>query len=314
MRAVAVSDFGAAPELMDLPVPSAGPGQVLVRLRAAGYNPFDLKLVDGALRGAVEHHFPLIVGSDATGEVEMIGEGVSGFRPGDRVYGQFMRPPEGLGGYAEYGLADAGGPIAKMPEGMLFEQAAAVPTASMTAYNLVADGRVDAGQTVLIVGGTGGVGQSAVQLAADQGATVIATAAPAEADVIRYLGASETVDHTAGPIADQVLAHHPDGVDAIIDLVTPPDGIAALTGLVRPGGTMLSTIGALDPDALAAREIRGVNLRNAPSGRLLRNLADMVDGDRLRIRIQAQVPLSDAPAVLKEIRSRPARGKTVFTI
>lgn len=314
MRAVVVSDFGAAPELADRPAPSAGPGQMLVRLHAAGYNPFDLKVVDGALKGVVEHSFPLILGSDGAGEVEMIGEGVSGFRPGDRVYGQFMRLPEGLGSYAEYGLADANGPIAKMPEGMLFEQAAAVPTASMTAYNLVSEGRVDEDQTVLIVGATGGVGQSAVQLAVDQGAKVIATATPEEADVIRYLGASETVDHTASPIADQVLAHHPNGVDVIIDLVTPPNAIPTLTGLLRPGGTILSTIGSLDPESLAPQEIRAINLQNTPSAHLLTTLANMVDSDRLRIRIQSQLPLKEAPETLRKTRTHQAQGKIVFTL
>lgn len=314
MRAVAVSDFAAVPELMELPVPSAGPGQVLVRLRAASYNPFDLKAADGALKDVVPHHFPMILGSDGAGEVEMVGEGVSGFRPGERVYGQFLNLTRGLGSYAEYAVADAAGPLAKMPEGMLFEQAAAVPTASLTAYDLIRTGRVDEGQTVLVVGATGGVGQSAVQLAADQGATVIATAPASEADVIHYLGADETVDHTAGPIADQVLALRPNGVDAVLDLVTPPDRIDTMVGLVRPGGTILSTIGALDTEALAGRELRAVNLQNTAGGEALRVLADMVDSDRLRIRIQAQIPLADAPAMLKDARTTPARGKTVITI
>jgi NADPH:quinone reductase-like Zn-dependent oxidoreductase len=314
MRAVAVSDFAAVPELMDVPAPSAGAGQVLVRLRAASYNPFDLKAVDGILKDVVPHRFPMILGTDGAGEVEMIGEGVTGFRPGERVYGQFLHLARGLGSYAEYGVVDAAGPLAKMPEGMLFEQAAAVPTASMTAHTLIEAARVDEGQTVLIVGATGGVGQSAIQLAADQGAAVIATAPADEADVLRYLGAAETVDHTAGPVADQVLAAHPNGVDAVLDLVSPPDRIASVASVVRPGGAIASTIGALDPDTLAAREIRAVNVQTAASGRLLGILADMVDSDRLRIRIQAQVPLADTPALLKDIRTAPARGKTVITI
>lgn len=314
MRAIAISEFGAVPELMDLPAPTPAPGEVLVKMHAAGFNPFDLKVADGALKDAVEHRFPLVLGVDGAGVVESIGPGVTRFRPGERVYGQFLNPAAGLGSYAEYALAAQDGPIARMPEGMIFEQAAAVPTASMTAYNMVETARVDSGTKVLIVGATGGVGQSATQLAAGRGGHVIATAAADAADLMRALGAAETVDHTTAGVGEQVLAAHPEGIDAIIDLVSPPNAIEPLAGLVRPGGTFVSSQFALDTDALAAREIRAVNFDNVAGPELLMTLADLVDGSRLKVRVESQVSMAQAPAMLAGAGQGRARGKTVIRI
>ncbi|MGW4797138.1 zinc-binding dehydrogenase [Nonomuraea sp. NPDC004297] len=199
-----------------------------------------------------------------------------------------------------------------MPKGMTPEQAAAVPTATGTAWDVVEAARIDEGQTVLIVGATGGVGQSAIQLAALRGARVIATAAPADEDLVRGFGAAETVDRDRA--AEQVRAAHPDGIDAVLELVSPAGATGPAEALLRPGGVICSIVHALDPDALAARELRGVNLINHPTPQVLTNLADLIDAGRLRVRVEAQVPLERAPAELREIAGRRARGKTVFLL
>ncbi|WP_026313870.1 NADP-dependent oxidoreductase [Actinomadura flavalba] len=314
MRAITISGFGAEPVLTDLPAPEHGPHQVLVRLHAAGFNPFDLKVADGALKDAADHHFPLVLGSDGAGVVQAVGDQVTRFRPGDHVYGQFLDVTRGIGSYAEYAVADAEGPIAPMPHGMIYEQAAAVPTSATTAAGLVETAQVDVGQTVLVIGATGGVGQAAVQLCADRGAHVVATAAPDSADLLTALGAAETVDYTTGTVPAQIVAAHPGGVDVIIDLVTPAAGIEPYANLLRPGGTYLSTVFALNPDGLAARQVHGVNYSNQATSRRLADLADLIDAGRLKIRIEHQVPLSDAPATLDAARDGDARGKTVFRI
>lgn len=315
MRAVTVPDFKAAPELVDLPRPEApGPGEILVRMRAAGYNPYDLKVADGALKDVVPHRFPLVLGSDGAGVIEAVGPDVSNFRVGDRVYGQFLDPAKGRGSYADYVLADLDQAIARMPEGMIFSQAAAVPTSSMTAYNMVCTARVDSGQKVLIMGATGGVGQAAVQLAAQQGAHVIATA-PRDASVfVQGMGATETVDFTSGPVGDQVAAAHPEGIDAVIDLVSPPSDFNALAKLVKPGGILLSSIGSANVDALATQELRGVNFVNKASGELLTTLATLIDAGKLKVWLEQEVPLTEAPEALRRLKSGDARGKTVFEI
>ncbi|WP_412543854.1 NADP-dependent oxidoreductase [Longispora sp. K20-0274] len=313
MRAVAVSEFGATPGVVELPSPEPGPGQVLVRMRAAGLNPFDWKVGEGALDGRVRHRFPLVLGSDGAGEVAGLGAGVTGFAEGDRVFGSFMRLGDGGGSYGEYAVADAAG-LARMPDGVAFTDAAALPMAATTALNLVDGAHVSRSQTVLVVGATGGVGTFVVQLAAGRGAHVIATARPDAADAVLALGAQETVDHTAGPVARQVLARYPHGVDVLIDVASDHAGLAAVSAAVRWGGVVGASTWAVDPEALAARDIRGFNLDNRATAEHLRTVVEEVAAGRLRVAIDSVVPLAEAPAALARSRAGSARGKTVITI
>ena len=314
MRAVVIRDFGVEPELAEVPAPEPGADEVLVRLHAAGMNPFDWKVIDGALKGVVEHPFPIVMGSDGAGVVEAVGSDVERFRPGDRVYGQFMKVARGLGSYAELTVAPAEGKLALVPERLAFTVAAALPTASVTAYQAIAEARLGDGDVILVNGASGGVGQSAVQFAADTGAHVIATAPPDLADHLRGLGAREIVDFTQGPTADQVLADHADGIDAILDLVSKPGEAEALVALLRPGGVAISTNGALDVEAMAARELRGVNFFSDATPEVLATLAELAATGRLQVSIDDEVPLEDAPAAVARARGGHARGKTVILI
>ncbi|MGA5560237.1 NADP-dependent oxidoreductase [Streptomyces platensis] len=313
MRAVAVSAFGEQPQLMELPQPEPGPGEVLVRLAAAGLNPVDWKLADGMFGDAVPAAFPLVLGSDGAGEVLAIGSGVRRFTIGDAVFGQFQRPEHGGGSYCELAVADEER-IAHAARSVTYATSAAVPTAGMTAYNLVEETRIAEGRRVLIVGATGGVGTFVTQLAAGRGAEVIATARPAKAELMRTLGAAETVDHTAGPIADQVLANHPDGVDVLIDMTSGPTEFAGLTRTVRDGGTAVSLIGSADADELTEHNLRGFNFVNRPSPQLLEILAGHVDAGRLTVLVGREVSLEEAPDALATSRTGRAQGKTVLAI
>jgi NADPH:quinone reductase-like Zn-dependent oxidoreductase len=314
MRAIAVSEVGATPTLMNLPTPQPGPGEILVKMVAAGINPFDWKVADGMLKDSVPYSFPLIMGVDGAGVVEAAGEGVTDLRAGEQVYGQFFGVPRGLGSYAEYAIGRADGPVARMPQGMIYTQAAAVPTATMTAYNAVRTANVDEGQTVLVVGATGGVGQSVVQLANGMGAKVIATARADMAEEMRALGAAETVDYAAGDLNDQVLRAHADGIDAIIDVVSDKTGVERLAALLRPGGVYLSTVWSVNPDAMAAQELRGVNMENEASAELLDTIADLIDAGKLKVRVHHEVALEDVPGEIMRMRAGGARGKTVIRI
>ena len=314
MRAVVIPGFGIDPEVVDLPVPEPGPGDVLVRVHAAGMNPFDWKVIDGALKGVVEHKFPVVMGSDGAGVVEAVGAEVTRFRPGDRVYGQFMKLALGVGSYAEHTVAPADGKLALIPEGLSFVVAAALPTASVTAYQAIQEARLEPGATILVNGASGGVGQSAVQFAADLGARVLATSLPDLAHHLRELGATEVIDFTHGPTAEQVLATHPDGIDAVLDLVSKPGEAESLVDLLRPGGVAISTNGALDPEAMAARELRGVNFFSNATPEALEQIAELAASGRLRVTIDAEVPLEDAPAAVAHARAGHARGKTVVVV
>ncbi|MCO6010649.1 NADP-dependent oxidoreductase [Actinoallomurus purpureus] len=302
MRAVTVSDIGAEPELTDQPVPEPGQGEVLVRMNAAGLNPFDWKVIDGAVPGTV---FPLVVGTDGAGIVERVGPGVTGFQPGDPVFGQFGDPRRGLGSYAERAVAPVD-TVAPPPRTIALSEAAAVPTAGTTALNLV--DRVGDARRLLIVGATGGVGTFATQLAAARGITVVATATADKADLMRALGAAEIVDHSAGPIADRLAAP----VDAVIDLVSDTRGLRGLLSAVSPGGTVLSPVFAVPEEGLPG--VDAANFLNEAGADRLERLAREIDAGHLRVLIGDTVTLPQAPDALARSREGRARGKTVIVI
>jgi NADPH:quinone reductase-like Zn-dependent oxidoreductase len=312
VRAVVIPGFDAEPELAEVPDPEPGPGEVLVRIRAAGVNPFDWKVAEGALRGVVDHPFPLVMGSDGAGVVERVGADVDTFRAGDRVYGQFMKVGLGRGSYAELAVAPAYGKLVVMPDALTFGLAAALPTASVAAYQAITEAALAPDRSILVNGASGGVGQSAVQFAAATGAHVIATGPGDLVEHLRELGAAEVVDFTRGPTAEQVASAHPDGIDALLDLVSVAGQAGSLVALVRAGGAAISTNGALDVDALRARGIRAVNLNSTVTPASLVAIADLAATGRLRVSIDAEVRLEEVPAAIAAARAGHARGKTVI--
>lgn len=311
MRAIVVRQFAGPIETAEMPTPEPAANAVQVRMEAAGVNPFDLRIATGYLEGKLPHDFPLILGVDGAGTVSATGPEVTHFDVGDRVVGKFLVPPVGHGSFAEYAVLPENAAIVRIPAPVTTVAAAALPTAGVTAQDLVDAAKIRPGQKVLIVGATGGVGSFLVQLANIAGAHVIATARAADSDRMARLGASETVDHSLAPIGDSVRFTHPDGVDVLFDLVSDPEALAELTGLVRAGGAVYSTVGAADEQTLRRREITGGNIESrGGAAELARLLHRVVDGDVV-IPVQATVPLSQAPSV---IGAGGARGKTVLVI
>ncbi|QIS16368.1 NADP-dependent oxidoreductase [Nocardia arthritidis] len=311
MRAIVVRRFGATPELADMPLPEPGPGQVRVQVEAAGVNPFDQRMATGFLDGKLPHDFPMILGVDGAGTIASVGPGVTEFGVGDRVVGKFLYPPVGHGSFAEYAVAPEHGTLVPIPDGVSTVAAAALPTAGMTAQDIVDAAKIQPGQLVLIIGATGGVGSFLVQLANIAGAHVIATARGPAADQVTRLGAAETIDYTSGPVTEQIRALHPDGVDVLFDLVSPPEALAELTTLVHDGGVVYSTIWSADEDALRGRGIRGGNIESkggAPE--LARLLVRVADGDVV-VPVDRTVPMAEAASA---IGATGARGKTVLAI
>jgi NADPH:quinone reductase-like Zn-dependent oxidoreductase len=176
----------------------------------------------------------------------------------------------------------------------------------MTALNLV-DRIGDAGR-LLVVGATGGVGTFVTQLASARGVSVCATASEAKADLMRALGATEVIDHTAGPIAEQVDPQ----VDAIIDLVSDTKGLRDLLPVIRPGGIVLSPVFAVPEEGLPG--VEAANFSNVASAELLERLAREIDAGHVRVVIGDTVTLSQAPEALARSRAGRARGKTVIVI
>jgi NADPH:quinone reductase-like Zn-dependent oxidoreductase len=313
MRTIAEEKFGGPIALMDLPTPEIGAGEVLIRVRAAGVNPFDWKVADGELKDELEHRFPLILGFDAAGVVERVGADVTELAEGDEVYGYLFKPVIGGGAYAEYVRAPAA-IVARKPESVSFTEAAALPVPGLTAMDLVDAVDPREGETVLIVGATGGVGSYAVQLAARRGARVIATARQANEAFARDLGATETVDHTRRDLLDAVRMAHPGGIEAIIDVVSGSDALCRLAGLVKEGGLIASSVYGADVESLAQRGIRATNVGVHPDARRLEELSRMVDAGELTVRLERTFPLERAPEALDESRTGHVRGKIVLLV
>ncbi|MGP9019905.1 NADP-dependent oxidoreductase [Streptomyces sp. BR1] len=303
MRAVAVQTFRAEPELVQLPKPEPGPGEVLIKIDYAALNPFDWQVADGLLDGRVPHVFPLVLGLDFAGRVDVVGPGENRFVVGDAVYGQAGRPPVGTGTYAEYVTMPHDTTIAGVPDGLALRAAAALPTSGMTALEILRTTTpLDAGATMLIVGAAGGVGSALTQLAAARDIRVVAAVRGDERERMRALGAAVSVDTTEQSVREACTG----GVDMLVDLVSvDAESFGAYAGLVRSGGTALSTRGAAAPG-------QGVNFQLTATGALLDALAEAALAGEVHVPVEAEYPLEKAPEALARNRSGGARGKTLL--
>jgi NADPH:quinone reductase-like Zn-dependent oxidoreductase len=313
MRAIAEETFDGPIALMDLPTPEIGAGEVLIRVRAAGVNPFDWKVADGALEDQMKHHFPLILGFDAAGVIERVGADVTQLAEGEEVYGYLFKPVIGDGTYAEY----VGAPatiVVKKPVTVGFAEAAALPTPGLTAMDLVDAVDTREGETILIVGATGGVGSYATQLAARGGAHVIATARQTNEELVRRLGAAETIDHTTEDLVDAVRMAQPGGIDAVIDVVSDREALGRISTLVNEGGRLASSVYAADVEGLARRGIVAMNVSMQPDARRLGELSRMVDAGELSVTLDRTFPLEKAAEALEERRTGHVRGKIALLI
>jgi NADPH:quinone reductase-like Zn-dependent oxidoreductase len=312
MKAYALTSADQPASLVDLPDPEAPAGGLVVRMRAAGVNGFDVYQANGYLVSMMPHDLPTVIGRDLAGIVVEVGEGRSDVAVGDEVIGFVpAMPPLHAGTWAEL-VAAANLVVARKPAGLSFEAAAAIPLAGVTALDALDAVSVGGGDLVLVNGATGGVGSFAVQLACQRGATVIATAkGPEEAARMRGLGADEVIDYAASDVAEAVLARHPGGVDVLLDLVNRDPAFAAVAALVRDGGRIATTMGTADLDALAARGVHGTNVMGSPTSDRIAALAAQVVAGTLRVEIQQAFPLERAGEALAAFAAG-TRGKLVL--
>ncbi|WP_195108830.1 NADP-dependent oxidoreductase [Nocardia transvalensis] len=305
-----VHEFGDIPEPADMPIPDTGSGHLLIRLAAAGLTGYDRLIMDGLLKDRYPHDFPMIPGVDGAGTVSAIGADVTSFAVGDRVVGAFLTPPVGHGTFAEYTTTPADGTVARIPDQIATVQAAALPTAGLTAQRLVDAAGLTPGQRVLVNGAAGDVGSFAMQLAAAAGAHVIAIARPEDTDRMIRLGAAEVVDYIQARVVDQMHASHPDGVDVLFDPVSAPATLTYLCRVVRTGGKVYSTLGSADATVLHTHGLRGGNIEpTGDAAELRRVLQRVVDGDMV-VPVDVARPLIDLPEML----DAEDRGKAVLII
>jgi len=312
MRAITVSQYGAIPALTEMPDPHPGPGQVLIKVKAAGINPMDRSVADGGWKARMPAVFPFILGFDVAGAVEAAGEGAVKFAVGEEVYGQLIVAPLGSAGtYAEYVAVTQDAPLARIPQGLDPAVAAALPTAGVTALEIVETIGSLVGKTALIVGAAGGVGSFVTQLAANAGGHLIAVVRVDANERMRAYGAAEMIDHTAVSVPDTIRRTHPDGIDVLIDLASDAGGFAALASLVRAGGTALTTRYIADTEALAARKVTGVNFAVSMSGKSLERVADAVVAGQMVAPPLTLIQLDDVPTLDGKAQSG---GKTIIIL
>ena len=307
MRAVAMTGFDAAPTLADLEVPEPAEGAVRVRVRAASVNGFDLAVAAGYTKDFMEHRFPLVLGKDFAGEVDAIGPGVTGYAVGDRVFGTVTKPYLGDGSFAEYVTVSTAVGLAPLPEGVSFTDAAALGLAGAAAHGVIEGAALEPGNTIVVIGATGGVGNQVVQLAAAAGARVIATAhTDAERELVTRLGANATVDHT-GDLSAQVRQFAPDGVDAVAHLAGDPSSVE----LVRDGGRFVSTL-VQSPDQVPTQTASVIPVFANPTREVLDQCAQNLASGGITVTVQQVFPLDQLPAAFNTF-GQGTLGKVVIT-
>jgi NADPH:quinone reductase-like Zn-dependent oxidoreductase len=316
MRAIAVGAFRADPALVEIPKPEPEAGEVRVRIEYASLNPSDWQAAQGAPDdGPASRVFPMVVGVDFAGRVDMIGSGDNRFRVGDQVFGRVARPNAAGGGtYCDYVSVPQDSAITVVPPGLPLRAAAALPSAGMAAAQILEIAVLRGHESLLVIGAAGGVGSYLTQLAAARDVRVIAAVRGDERGRMTELGAAVTVDITDRPLEAAVRESCPDGVDALVDLVsTAPDAFASHAALVRGGGIALTTRGVATGAALPAG-VTGIDFRLEPTPVLLDVLAAGAAEGVLRVPVDIELPLEKAPQALDRNRTGGARGKTVIVL
>ncbi len=325
MKVLLLSRYNGPLEITEMPMPTPSAGQVLVRIAASGLNPLDTKIRAGNAAHA-RHPLPLVLGIDLAGTIEAVGAGVSAFKAGDEVYGMTGGVGGLQGSLAQYAAVDAD-LLAHKPARLSMREAAALPLGFITAYSGIVDrARLQAGQTVLVQGGAGGVGYLAVQLARALGATVFATASARDSDSVARCGATP-IDYRAQSVEQYVEScTQGDGFELVVDTVGGAT-LDASFAAVKHFGHVVSALGwgthALAPLSFREAAYSGVftlyplltGKHRAHHGEMLREAARLVDGGKLTPRIDPRrFDLHSVELAYDAMTNGTARGKVVVDV
>ncbi|WP_246166963.1 NADP-dependent oxidoreductase [Oryzomonas japonica] len=308
MKSVRIHAYGGPEALVyeDAPLPQLGKDEILVRVHAAAVNPVDWKIREGHLKGMLDSRLPLILGWDVSGTVEAVGPEVVRFKAGDEV---FSRPDIARdGAYAEF-IVIRENEAAFKPQSIDHLHAAAIPLAGLTACkSLFAAAKLSAGQTILIHGAAGGVGTYAVQLAKWKGAHVIATASERNHDYLRELGADEVIAYQNVRFEDKVR-----DVDVVFDTIGGETQTRSWN-VVKQGGVLVSIVSPPSQEEAVARGVRPEFVFIQPDAAELSALAKLVDSGKLRVMVEAVLPLAEARRAQELSQNGHTRGKIVLKV
>ena len=308
MKAVRIHGYGGVDVLNyeDAPRPTPGPGEVLIRVHATTVNPFDCAARAGYMDSWFHYTFPLIMGTDISGVIEEVGEGVTGFASGDAVYGRTGVFRDGAN--AEYAVAFASD-VAMKPASLDHIHSAALPHVTLTAWQgLYELANLSAGQTVLIHAAAGGVGHIAIQLAKLRGAKVIGTAST-HLGFIKELGVDEAIDYTTTAFEDVVK-----DVDVVLDLMGG-DTQERSWKVLKSGGILVSTLQPPSEETAAAHGVRtGFIMSAPPIAQTLTEVAKMVAAGQIKPVVSNILPIQEIRKAHELIEAKHTHGKLVLQV
>ncbi len=308
MKAVVVNEYGG-PEVLkyqDAPRPEPKDDEILVRVIAAAVNPVDSYVRQGMFAKRGMDNRPAIIGYDIAGMVEKTGANAKKFKAGDKVY-SYLSVMRG-GGYAEFAIAKESETALK-PTNINFVEAAAVPLAATTAWQALVDtAKIDKGQSVLIHGGSGGVGSFAIPIAKARGAKVIATASTAHQELLKQLGVDQAIDYTTTKFEDVVK-----NVDVVLNCVRA-DALGRSYGVVKKGGIIVSITDEPDQNECAKYGIRGSRLGAHPDAKVLEELTKLIEAGKMTPIVSQTFPLADASKAHQQIETHHTLGKIVLKV
>jgi len=308
MKAIVIHEYGG-PEVLkyeDVARPESKENEILVRVIAAGVNPVDGMIRSGMFAKYEKATFPIIPGGDIAGVVEKTGSGITKFKPGDPVYAYVSL--KNSGGYAEYAIATEK-EAAPKPQSASHVEAAAVPIVALTAWQALIDAaKLSAGQTVLIHGGSGGVGTFAIQIAKARGAKVFATASTPNQDLLKELGADVAIDYTKQKFEDIAK-----DVDVVLDSVGK-DTLARSYGVVKKGGFIATLVSRVDQAELDKHGIRGASISVTPDSAELVEIGKLIDAKKIKVIVSQTFPLAEAAKAQAQADTHHTRGKIVLQV
>jgi alcohol dehydrogenase len=307
MKAARVKTYGVV-EIVDIEKPTPGEGQVLIEVHASSVNPFDARLRTGAMQQFIPLELPFTLGGDVAGVVSVVGDGVTGFKVGDKVYGQAAAVAGNSGALAEF-AATAAGQVAKMPAKVGFNEAASLVLVGVSALQALTEHiKLQSGQTILIHGGAGGIGSVAIQIAKHLGARVATTVSGADLEYAKKLGADEVIDYETQDFAQLVT-----GYDAVYDTVGGPTFAGSL-GVLKSGGVAVTMAAEVDAEEAKKLGVTAIHQQTRTSTERLNRLASLIDSGVVTPHVAATFPLAQASAAYAKYEQGKVRGKVVVSI
>ena len=305
MKAIVLEQYGGAEQLSlrDMPKPEAKPGQAMVRVVATSLNPIDLKRASGTMRQIFPVEFPFIPGGDFSGVIDEVAQGVENFQVGDEVFGYAAAG----GSYAEFIAMDAD-KIALKPKALSHEEAASLAMVAQTASQALKEAGLTAGQTILIHGAGGAVGNAAVQLATQLGANAIAVARAESVDRLRSYGASRVIDSSLEAF-DSIA----ENVDVVLDTLGGEYQEKSFA-VLKPGGVLIAVSQPPSQDQADRYKVRAVMMNTESSAGSLELLRSKIDGGEVKPFVGRTYPLRDIAKAWKESRTEHIEGKVVFNV